>query len=348
MSFKSSPQRHTSMIHVLLLFVLISAEICQGCINYGSIENADVSTYGQLSDAVDCCVPYISVLGSITLSSELNVISCNASIRGAAGAVVLYAPNSRVFNVENSTLAISNISLQGKSMLNVNGGVLFAVQSAIVIRGVYFEGGGAISGGALSADNSTIDITTSTFTGNTVSALGGAIYCSNGGTMILRDVEFRGNSAYSGGSLAVESCSLTLTNSHVESSTASQYGGCIYSSLSDLSLSTSSLTGCRVPAAVSGLEEDSQGGCLYATSHSSLRMVDSSLSNCSASMAGVLKLSASEASIDNSEFRDSSSSNSNMDLVGRLTEVTIRSSRFLRNRWVFFVIYHLLISRNNF
>jgi predicted outer membrane repeat protein len=322
-----------SMKSPLILFVLLFiTEKCIGCVNYASVKDAQVSTYADLSDAIDCCVANITVTESITVSSELNFVGCNGSLHGTVDSVALYAPNSRVFNVDRSTLEISSITLQGNAKLNLNGGILSAARSAIIMRGVIVQSGWATNGGAVAVDNSTVAIVSSKFTGNRATALGGAVYCSAGGSVSLRGVTISGSSAFSGGSVAVDTCSLTLTDTQLDSSFAQQYGGCIYSYFSALSLVTSSLTGCQVAFAVSGLEEDSQGGCLFATSRSAVNMSHSSLTKCSASTAGILKLSASSASIDTSEFRDSFSSNSNMDLVGRLTEVTMRSSRFVLNR----------------
>lgn len=99
--------------------------------------------------------------------------------------------------------------------------------TSLVIDGLTFTGGGGGTGGAVTTPvaESTLRVTNSTFSGNSVSANGGAVYAI--GSTEFDHVWFTGNSAQLGGA-AYSAGAATFTDVLFTGNAASQAGGAVY------------------------------------------------------------------------------------------------------------------------
>ena len=317
----------------IVLVYLVCCRWSLACTNFNNVEEALISTYTDLADAIDCCVTNLGVLADITVGSELYITECSMSIYGV-GNVSLSADTSRIFQVVNSTLQISDITLNGGSIGDANGGGMLISHSAVTLDGVNLVRGMANSGGAIQVDSSTVVMRSCSIANNTAASSGGAIHCKSNGEVSMSNVLLTENKAPNGGGLSGEGCLMTLSDSSLINNHAMKYGGCIYASQSTIILSNTTLHHCNVELSATGLGDDSQGGGIYAVLQSTVNITLSLFSNCSASTAALLKLSASEGNIHSSVFQDNWASNHNMEIVGRMTHCRIQSSVFQRNRCV--------------
>ena len=156
----------------------------------------------------------------------------------SGGAV--YAADGQV-GITNSTFT-SNIG-------GTNGGAVFVWNDGIDVTNSTFTdnetGSVARKGGAIYASQE-VNASSSTFSGNTASGKGGAIY-SKTTTVTLTNSTITGNSAFSGAGVAGQTVTATATT--LSQNNATYLGGAIYSMASTVTLTNGTLTGNSAPYA---------------------------------------------------------------------------------------------------
>ena len=149
------------------------------------------------------------------------VINKNLTIEGKTSAVLdanasaLGANAHRIFHVESDkTLTLKNLTLKNGKKAGGNGGGIYS-EGTLTLENTNIEGSTAANGGAIS-NRGTLSITGGTFSKNTATSDGGAIY-SNSGTVTLNNAVIGGtsaadaNKAQNGGGICLDGASSTGT-----------------------------------------------------------------------------------------------------------------------------------------
>lgn len=199
---------------------------------------------GDNEKAVDGGALYFTS-SSIALGS--NTFNSNSSTRDGGA---IYANNSNLTLVSNEFILNSStryggaLAIFGGTTSNLNGdtfnnnvglqgGAIYTNGSTIVGDDLDFNSNEATStsygGGAIYSTNSSITVSSSTFTDNSSTNYGGAIEGHTNSTFVLSDINATGNSAVSEGGFAfVNNSSLTINeNSTISNNTAGTHGGAI-------------------------------------------------------------------------------------------------------------------------
>lgn len=167
------------------------------------------------------------------------------------------------------------------------GGAILAQNSTVIVDSSIFSGnlasdggvgGPSPYGGALAAYRSSIAVTSCRFDSNFASAAGGAIYADDSSTLSISDSQFEGNSVdnfYRGGALYGDRSKIVIVGSSFLRNRAS-HGGGLYCRRSEVTLS-SSLVAYNVATDLYG-DEPSHGGGLYA-SNTILRILGTTFSH---------------------------------------------------------------------
>ena len=164
--------------------------------------------------------------GSGTLRQAISDASGGDIIAFAAGISNITLTSGEI-NI-NKSLTIDS---PGANLLTISGNNtsrVFSVSSGIdvIINGLLFADGLAYEGGAI-RNTGTLTITNSTFSGNTASGLGGAIF-NDSGTFTMTNSILSGNTALSvGGAIYNLNGTSTITSSTLSGNTATQGGGAI-------------------------------------------------------------------------------------------------------------------------
>jgi hypothetical protein len=160
----------------------------------------------------------------------------------------------------------------GPGLLTVSGngasGILDVTPSASLnLSGLTLADGsaGGGGGGAIQSNGGTVVIADTTFVGNSAFA-GGAIENANGGTMTIAGSTFSGNTALPGGAISNLRSTLTITNSTFVGNSA-VVGGAIY----NLNIATVQVTN----STFSGNSASSQGNALDSTGGTSIAVQNS-------------------------------------------------------------------------
>lgn len=198
----------------VLIIIITSAYNSVAALTY------DITTYSGGNNAI------INRTSPFVANDVLNIkndISANvASGIGNIGAFAL--------NIKGNDYSISGkysgTSYPGFSV--VSGGVYTFNQTNLNL----FNSTAAATGGAITNTNGVVTIIDGSFTDNTSSAAGGAIYnniTSSGRTLNVSNTSFSGNSSSLGGAIYnAGTRATTLTNDTFTGNTATQYGGAIY------------------------------------------------------------------------------------------------------------------------
>ena len=169
-----------------------------------AINNANA---GSDSTGGDCAVSSaitFSVSGTITLGSSLPAIASDVTIDGVGQSIVVDGAN--IYQV-----------------MLVNSGAALSSKNLTVARGkTASQGAGIINQG-------TLDIQNVTFSGNSASGNGGAIYNDVGGSLTVTNSSFSTNSAATGAGIFNNGGTLTVSNSAFTTNTSPGDGGGIYS-----------------------------------------------------------------------------------------------------------------------
>ena len=173
------------------------------------------------------------------------VINKNLTIEGKTSAVLdanasaLGANAHRIFHVESDkTLTLKNLTLKNGKKAGGNGGGIYS-EGTLTLENTNIEGSTAANGGAIS-NRGTLSITGGTFSKNTATSDGGAIY-SNSGTVTLNNAVIGGtsaadaNKAKNGGGIYLTesgtSCTMSggkVSYNETSNPSSTSYGGGIY------------------------------------------------------------------------------------------------------------------------
>ena len=136
-----------------------------------------------------------------------DILDANENVLGAAKA-------HRIFHVANGKrLTLKNLTLKNGKKAGANGGGIYS-EGTLTLENTNIEGSTAANGGAIS-NRGTLSITGGTFSKNTATSDGGAIY-SNSGTVTLNNATIGGtaadaNKAQNGGGICLDGASSTGT-----------------------------------------------------------------------------------------------------------------------------------------
>ncbi|MBN2402154.1 MAG: hypothetical protein JXN64_07120 [Spirochaetes bacterium] len=193
-----------------------------------------------------------------------------------------------------------------KVTYNGNGGALNMDDSSVTISQCLFDTCEAStgSGGAIYAiNNATVNISGSTFTGNTATAHGGAIY-ANATSLNIVNTTFNSNVASSASSnggaiyaqnsnISVSNCSFTANSSNY--SAGSNGGGAMYITSTSLNITNTTFT---------NNDAEINGGAIYAAGNSTVAISNNSgfTSNSAVSGGAICANTGSEITISSSYF----------------------------------------------
>jgi len=209
--------------------------------------NAD-SGPGSLRDKVgDASCDAIVFAGdyTITLASQLT-IDRSVTIDGTGYNVTVSGNNSvRVFIVSSGvTFNLNRMTVRNGSTTGDGGGI-FADESTVTVTDSHFSGNTGDWGGGIAIYFGTLTVTNSTFSGNTADR-GGGIYTYNfgsSGTVTVANSTFSGNRATYGGGFRANYSSVTVSNSTFSANDASDSGGGIITTGGTLTVTNSTFSG---------------------------------------------------------------------------------------------------------
>ncbi len=167
----------------------------------------------------------LNVVGTITLSAALPVITDSVEIGGVTAPATLISGNDRyrIFKIEGAVDAgFYNLTLQSGKVVSDVGGAIFNNGGRLRVDTVYFYVNRADSGGAIYSANATVMISNSTFGVNSATVVTGV-----GGAL----------------SLYGPSSTVTVVNSTFSNNLAPRAGGAIFTDhVSDLELINCTVT----------------------------------------------------------------------------------------------------------
>ncbi len=212
--------REVLVILVLFLVLLCSSAQMVYSAPVEIVTTLNDSGAGSLRQAIADVDPggiiNITVTGIITLTTgQLIINNKNMTINGPVQSIAVTSGNSRIFLIIDSTVSISDLTMQDASAFNTFGGGVGSFDSDVTLTNVTIRNntitGLNTRGGGINNDNGTMTLINVTISNNTASAnaaaaatsYGGGIY-NNGGTMTLTNVTVSNNIASSsGGSLSL-------------------------------------------------------------------------------------------------------------------------------------------------
>ena len=220
----------------------------------GVTSTADTNTAGTLryclsnlvtGTAVGTNTVTITATGTITLTSALPAINQGVTITGP-GANQLTIDGGGAYQVfAIGTSAITSASISGLTVANgkasTTGGAIDVVSGTLMVTGCAFTNNSATSsttssGGAIFASGA-LTVSGSTFSGNTASYDGGAIYNATGPTTVTGST-FSGNSALYGGAINGYGAAMTVTDSTFSGNSATEGGAILAAAASTITNNT--------------------------------------------------------------------------------------------------------------
>lgn len=160
-------------------------------------------------------IAFAAGISNITLTSGEIIIDKSLTIDGPGANLLTISGNhaSRVFHVSSG--------------------------SDVTIHGLLFTDGSADYGGAVYNDHGTLTIASSTFSGNTATVGGGAIFNDNDGTFTITNSTLSNNTSDFGGATFNGIGTFIITNSTLSGNTAVNAGGAVLNfSTFEISFST--------------------------------------------------------------------------------------------------------------
>jgi len=174
-----------------------------------------------------------SLSGTITLSSDLPVISRNVTITGPGSDLLTITRQGagRIFFIQLAspgTVYMSGLRLARASYPTGMGGAVVITSTAFAtFEEMVFDANEAEYGGAIYCDGCTLWLRKTRFSGNhALTQMGGAIYAWSNATLDIQDSMFIANTADGGGGaiIALDSA-VTLQTSRIEGNSSSHGGG---------------------------------------------------------------------------------------------------------------------------
>ncbi len=239
-----------------------------------------------------------SISGTITLGSTLPNISRDQTIDGAGQNVSISGNNAvRLFSVNAATtLTLTNLTLTQGFSLSGTGGIYN--QGTLDITGCTFSNNSATGmGGAIYSTGTAVNITisNSTFSGNTASS-GGAIRL-DGGTLDITGSTFSRNhvAPYFGGALDLDGGNVTIDKTSFLDNTGGATAGAIDHDYGTLTITNSTFSG----------NQSNEGGAIW--EGNALILANSTFSgNSSTTNGGAIAFFGNSATIFNGTFAGNS------------------------------------------
>ena len=274
---------------MLMLVVLISL---LGLVAEGpGVAHASPATVTNCGDAVPT-PPAGSLRAAINAASTGDTITFSVSCNGI-NSIKLVAPLT--ISTNNLTVDGSgqNVTLDGsgagESALQVSSGITFNLNALTIANGKAFNGGGLVS-----AANSTVNITNSTFANNSAIAEGGGIVSAVTATVNITNSTFANNSAGTGGGIE-NGGTVNITNSTFASNSAGTGGGLDNANTMNITNSTFASNSASI-----------QGGGLVNAASATMNITNSTFANNSTSTNGGGLDNFGIVTITNSTFANNS------------------------------------------
>jgi hypothetical protein len=253
----------------------------------------------------------------ITISKNITIRANTATGGNAANTVIDGEITAYIFLVSPGiTFALDNLTL--KDGKEVNGGAIVADrETTLLITSSTFTNCSATAyGGAIAAHSSDIQITSSTFTNCSATMDGGSIYVWDGGALtILSSIFSNCSASHEGGAIYAE-LPLRVTSSTFTNCSA-MYGGAIITS-TDTTISSSTFSNCSA----------STGGAISAVGGgTTVTITSSTFSNCSASDGGAIFSGSDILNVSSSAFSNCSA-NGIGGAIYTSSNLTVSSSSF--------------------
>jgi predicted outer membrane repeat protein len=257
-----------------------------------------------------CTLALISTAVQSNLNGGLRIFQGNATIDNSVITGNTAGEGSGIHSYE-TTLTVNN-STVSNNQAQLDGGGLYDTGSTIIISssvfhnnsgrnggGIYFSRGGSDSGslaiyGTTFTDNSATDaggaiyahlltlpllVNNSVLRGNSAGNEGGGIHIGGVGQVMITHSTLQDNLATLGGGLYNDYSALTIGNTTLHSNSASEFGGGIYLHQSTATLRNSTLNGNSAVML---------GGGIYTAAYSGIGIHNSTLSNNAANDGGGL------------------------------------------------------------
>lgn len=189
-----------------------------GCVGTGVFGTADVIGFTALVPSVNITNGQIEIDTDLTINGD------------AAGITINGDASSRLLNLDSpgSFIALKQVTLSNGSTAT-RGGAIYANDVTLNLRNSTISGNSATDGGGIFATSSSfVELTQSEVSGNTASDDGGGLYIKSVTTLVLANSTISNNSAGSngrgGGIQGKFVIDVSLTNSTVSGNSA-RYGG---------------------------------------------------------------------------------------------------------------------------
>lgn len=220
--------KNRSLAYSLLLVVISGILLPQATTFAISVTYVTCPTFATLkADAENVGYPNtltFNVPGGCTIDFDGNYIEVDGdlTILNVGGTIIFSNADYHIYIYGGATLTVDNIRFTGA----ISYGAIYAEDSIVNISNSRFYNNYAYDGGAIYAENSTITITNSIFDSNQADDYAGAIY-QLGGEMTIIGCHFENNEALDdyGGAIYTESATLTVENSTFEGNYANHDSG---------------------------------------------------------------------------------------------------------------------------
>lgn len=192
----------------------------------------------------------------------------NLTIQGSHDTITRTSGSFRMLTVATANLTINQLTMSHARLMNGLGGAIEAREAAkATVTGSTFSGNKAPAGGAIADIHDTLTVTgaASTFTGNVVTGLGGAIVDSQG-SLNVTDASFRGNTADAGGAIFIDGTAAAVNNSGFTRNHATSGGGAVYTRTL-LNLTGDSMSGNRADGSGGALAVGAVGNATLSATH---------------------------------------------------------------------------------
>ncbi|MDX2077622.1 MAG: hypothetical protein SFZ02_14430 [bacterium] len=258
----------------------------------------------------------ITTANSNTQADVIN-FNCSATLIFTSQFTILDdgAGNGITINANGNTVIFDEVGDDNRFFVVDTG-------ASLELNGLTLQNGNAAGGGAIvNIVGGTLTISNSTFSGNSASTDGGAIF--NYGSLTISNSTFSGNSATFGGAIFNSDRNLTISNSTFSGNSASNDGGAIHSSMSSfLTISNSTFF---------GNSATDEGGAIFNSGF--LTISNSTFSGNSATNGGVIFSNFGFLTISNSTFSGNSATDGGA-IFNDLGTVSSQDSHYENNNCV--------------
>ena len=227
------------------------------------------------------------------------IYSCNDCIYENNDVTFTDTPSGGLYYIDGSTVTLNNINVSNQNFYQ--GSVIYSVYSNITINNANFDNNVAsLSGGVIYASTSMIQISDSQMTNCGATESGGCIYGTLGSEIIINNGYFSDNTAFSGGSVFMNSTAstLTVTNTTFMGDTAT-WGGNVY-----LSRATATFNKCNFNSSQASFF----AGSMYVASNAYFEANECNFIDNSAVFGGAVLTVGSRYKLSNCQFLNNDAS----------------------------------------